>query len=180
MLRNSLTACLALIATLLGSSAAHAAVTMEFLAPSSQWSTAEKEGVFYVKANGGAVSGLHCWISALNPDRGDPAPRDSFTCTAPESLSASAVSQLSLKLSPGAALNRPLGHIESWRNRHNQSPDDSVLASFGRRDHHPDRYSGHKRSGSGALAGSGGDTTICAGWRREGHRARWISESIFL
>ena len=106
MLRNSLTACLALIATLLGSSAAHAAVTMEFLAPSSQWSTAEKEGVFYVKANGGAVSGLHCWISALNPDRGDPAPRDSFTCTAPESLSASAVSQLSLKLSPGAALKR--------------------------------------------------------------------------
>lgn len=93
-----------MVATFLGSIAAHAAVTVEFLAPPTQWTTAEKEAVFYLKANGGAIGGVHCWIGALNPDRGDPASRDSFECTAPDSLAANAVSQLTVRLSPGAVL----------------------------------------------------------------------------
>jgi hypothetical protein len=106
MLRKSRFCLLASVALLLAPLTAHAGVTMEFLAPSAQWSTAEKEQIFYLKANGGAISGLHCWVSSLTPERGDPAPRDSFTCTAPDNIPANAVSQFTLKYAPAAALKR--------------------------------------------------------------------------
>jgi hypothetical protein len=107
LLRISSVFGLALLATLLSPITVHAAaVTIEFLAPSAQWSTTEKEAVFYLKATGGTVSGFHCWMSLLNPERGDPAPRDSFECRGPDNLALGAVAQLSLKLSPISALKR--------------------------------------------------------------------------
>jgi hypothetical protein len=79
---------------------------MEFVAASPQWTTTEKEAVFYLKATGATVSGLHCWIGSLNPERGDPGPRDSFECKAPENLAPGPVGELSLKLSPTSVLKR--------------------------------------------------------------------------
>jgi hypothetical protein len=105
-LRTSSIAYVALLAILLSSITAHAVVTIEFPTAPAQWSTGEKEAVFYLKASGGTVSGIHCWISSLNPERGDPAPRDSFECKAPDALAPGALAQLSLKLSPTAGLKR--------------------------------------------------------------------------
>jgi hypothetical protein len=88
------------------SATAKAAVTLDFLAPSPQWTSTEKEATFYLKSTGGPVTGLRCWISTLTPDRGDPAPRDSFTCTVPASLAVGTLAQLSVKLSPTVTLKR--------------------------------------------------------------------------
>jgi hypothetical protein len=96
----------ALAAIFFGSMMAHAAVTIDFVAPSSQWNTVENEEVFYVKANGGTVSGLRCRISALNPDHGDPAPRTAFSCSAPDSVAPNTISPVTLGLSPKFDLKR--------------------------------------------------------------------------
>src|SRR5580693_6250770 len=95
-LRASPIVCLGLLTTLLSAITAHAGVTIEFLATSPQWSTTEKEAVFYVKATGGTVSSFRCWLNSLNPERGDPAPRDAFECKAPDNLTPGAVGQLFL------------------------------------------------------------------------------------
>jgi len=99
-------AAVAVLVALVSSIPAHASVTIEFLGAPPQWSATEKEAVFYLKATGGTVSGVHCWISSLNPERGDPAPRDSFECKAPDTVSPGAVAELSLKLSPTAPRKR--------------------------------------------------------------------------
>jgi hypothetical protein len=104
--RTTSALCLILLTTLLIPPPASAAVTIEFLAPPAQWSAAEKEAVFYLKASGGTVSSLRCWIGSLNPERGDPGPRDSFECKAPDSMASGVIGQISLKLSPTAALKR--------------------------------------------------------------------------
>ncbi len=137
-LRTPFVVCLALLTPLFTSIAANAGVTIEFLAPSAQWSTVEKEAPFFLKVSGGTLSGVHCWVSSLSSERGDPAPRDSFECKAPDNLAPGAVAQLSLKLSSTAALKR--GTYSS----RNQRPTSEATPRSNRR------------------------ATLCARWRRKG------------
>src|SRR5437016_10439912 len=98
--------CWALLPMLLNPTNVRGATTIEFVAVSPYWITTEKEAVFYLKASGVTVSSLHCWISSLNPERGDPGPRDSVECKAPDNLAPGPVGELSLKLSPSSVLKR--------------------------------------------------------------------------
>ena len=97
-------ACGIVLAVLLAPIAAHAAATIEFLDSPSEWTTAEKEVVFYIKATGGTVADVHCWINVLTTERGQPAPRNSFACTVPALVNPGVVAQVSVKLSPDAGL----------------------------------------------------------------------------
>jgi hypothetical protein len=47
---------------------------------SMDYYTTEKEAVFYLKATGMTVSSLHCWISSLNPERGNPGRSTAVLC----------------------------------------------------------------------------------------------------
>jgi hypothetical protein len=87
-----------LFSMLLVTVGAQGAVTIEFVAPPPQVSTSE-EIVLDVKATNGPLSSFHCRLTSLTPDRGDPAPKDSFTCGAPSEIAANSIQQVRLQYS---------------------------------------------------------------------------------
>ncbi len=85
---------------------AQASVTAEILAAPTQISTREKESTLFVRSKGGSLANLKCWISALVPDHGDPAPPDALQCTVPTQIDADRIEEIKLTPSTSQLLMR--------------------------------------------------------------------------
>src|ERR1039457_670421 len=85
---------------------ARASVTAEFLAVPTQISTRQKESTLYVVSKGGQLTNVKCWISALVPDHGDPAPPDALQCKVPTQIDADKIEEITLTPSSSQLLKR--------------------------------------------------------------------------
>jgi hypothetical protein len=84
----------------------HASVTAEFLGVPTQISTREKASTLYVVSKGGQLANVKCWISALVPDHGDPAPPDALQCNVPTQIDADKIEEITLTPSSSQPLKR--------------------------------------------------------------------------
>lgn len=62
--------------------------------------------MLYIVAKGGALTNVKCRISALIPERGDPAPVAAMTCSAPSQIDPGKIEQITLTLSADQQLKR--------------------------------------------------------------------------
>src|SRR6202034_3688128 len=85
---------------------AHGTVTAEILGTPSQINAREHQRQLYVIAKGGTLTNVKCWINALIPDRGDPAPLGSIACSVSEKIDVGKIEQITLNVNADQKLKR--------------------------------------------------------------------------
>jgi hypothetical protein len=85
---------------------AHATVTVEIAGTPPLLNAKDQQTILYIIAKGGSISNFKCWVNALVPEHGDPAPPGSINCSAPGQIDAGKIEQMTLSMSADKRLKR--------------------------------------------------------------------------